>query len=95
MEFNRNQYFMAGLLILLFGFELRMVDSFVLNEKATQFLAQRMRDTQVASANDFPTMFAAAGSGAKKRLQPPRWVGWSMISVGSVLVLHSLVMKKA
>lgn len=94
MEFNRNQYFMAGLLILLFGLEMRMVDTFVLNEKTTQFLAQRMRDTQVASANDFSTMFAAAG-GAKKRVQPPRWVGWSMISIGSVLVLHSLAMKKA
>lgn len=95
MEFNRNQYLMAGLLILLFGLELRLVDTFVLNEKTTQFLAQRMRTTQVASANDFPTMFAAAGTGAKKRLQPPRWAGWSLISIGSVLVLHSLAMKKS
>ena len=94
MEFNRNQFFMAGLLILMVGAQLRAVDTFVLNEKTTQFLAQRMKDTQVASANDFSNNFAAAVPISKKRVQPPRWIGWSMISIGAVLVLHSLALKK-
>jgi hypothetical protein len=97
MDFNRNQCFMAGLVVLLLGVQLRMVEVFVLNERATQFLAQRMqalKGNEVASASDLPTIFAAQAPVAKKRIQPPKWLGWVLVSVGSVLVLHSLAMKK-
>ena len=94
MEFNRNQFFLIGLLILLIGGQLRAVDTFVLNEKTTQFLAQRMKDTKVASANSLTASFASAAPIAKKRVQPPRWLGWSLISIGTVLVLHAIAMKK-
>ena len=36
MEFNRNQYFMIGLVLLFIGIELRVVDSFVLNERSSR-----------------------------------------------------------
>jgi hypothetical protein len=97
MDFNRYQCFMAGLVVFLLGIQLRMVETFVLNERATQFLAQRMQQikgNQVASTGDLPTLFAAQGPLAKKRLEPPKWIGWAMVSVGSVLILQSLVMKK-
>jgi hypothetical protein len=97
MEFNRNQYFMAGLVVLLLGIQLRLVDTFVLNEKATQFLAQRiqaMKSQQVASASDMPTLLAAQAPIHKHRLHPPPWIGWAFVSVGSVLILHSLALKK-
>jgi hypothetical protein len=97
MDFNRYQCFMAGLVVFLLGIQLRMVEAFVLNERATQFLAQRMQEikgNQVASAGDLPTLFAAQAPIAKKRLEPPKWIGWAMVSVGSVLILQSLVMKK-
>ena len=97
MDLNRNQFFMAGLIVFLLGVQLRMVEAFVLNERATQFLAQKIQQfkgNQVASTGDLPTLFASQGTGAKKRLEPPKWIGWAMISVGSVLILHSLAMKK-
>ena len=97
MDFNRYQCFMAGLVVFLLGIQLRMVEAFVLNERATQFLAQRMQEikgNQVASAGDLPTLFAAQAPVAKKKLEPPKWIGWAMVSVGSVLILQSLVMKK-
>ncbi len=97
MDLNRNQFFMAGLVVLLLGIQLRMVETFVLNERATQFLAQRMqqlRGNEVASAGSLPTLFAAQAPIARHRLQPPPWLGWALVSVGSVLVLHSLAMKK-
>jgi hypothetical protein len=97
MDFNRNQYFMAGLVIFLLGIQLRMVDAFVLNERSTQFLAQRMQQfkgNQVASAGDLSTMYAAQAPVAKHRLKPPDWLGWALVSVGSVLILHSLALKK-
>jgi hypothetical protein len=97
MEFNRNQFFMAGLVILLLGVQLRTVDTFVLNERATQFIAQRMQQIkgkEVASAGDLRTAFAAQGPVAKHRIAPPKWLGWSLVSIGSVLILHSLALKK-
>ena len=42
VEINRNQYFLAGIIILLLGVQLKFVDSYVLNEKATQIIAKRM-----------------------------------------------------
>jgi hypothetical protein len=97
MEFNRNQYFMAGVLILLLGIQFRTVDTFVLNERATQFLAQRInawKQPQMASAGSLPTMIAASGPVANHRLKPPKSLGWALVSVGSVLILHSLSLKK-
>jgi hypothetical protein len=97
MEFNRNQYFMAGMLILMLGLQLRFVETFVLNERSTQFLAQRVqawRQPQMASAGSLPTMIAASGPVANHRVNPPKWLGWALVSVGSVLILHSLSLKK-
>jgi hypothetical protein len=97
MEFNRNQYFMAGLVVLLIGIQIRLVDSYVLNERATQFLAQRMQQIkgQQASAGDASTfMGSSALPAAKHRLRRPKWMGYSTISIGGVLVLYSLALKK-
>lgn len=96
MDLNRNQYFLAGLVVLMLGIQLRMVDTFVLNERATQFVAQRIQQikgSQLASASE-KTTFLAAGPVARRRVQPPNWLGWSLVSVGSVLVLYSLALKK-
>jgi hypothetical protein len=97
MEFNRNQYFMAGLVIFLLGIQLRLVDGFVLNERTTQVLAQRMqrmRGQQVASSSEATTLLASLPPGHKHRLSPPKWLGWSLVSVGSVLILYSLALKR-
>ena len=97
MEFNRNQYFMAGLVVFLLGVQLRMVDTFVLNERATQFLAQRIQEVkgqQVASASELPTFMAAQAPIARHRLEPPAWIGYATLSIGGVLVLYSLALRK-
>ncbi|MDX1948491.1 MAG: hypothetical protein SFU86_24105 [Pirellulaceae bacterium] len=97
MDINRNQFFMAGLIVFLLGIELRLVETFVLNERATQFLAQRMQQmkgNQVASAGDAATLYAASAPVHKHPLKPPPWLGWALVSVGSVLILHSLALKK-
>lgn len=93
MELNRNQFFLAGMLLVFLGLQFRMVESFTLNEKTTQFLAKRMQSTSdgaVAVANIIP----ATGALPRKVVQPPQWLGYAMLSVGSVLVLHSLAMPK-
>lgn len=92
MEFNRNQYFFLGIVVLLIGLQLRMVSSYVLTDDATRFLAERTRSSSgqaalVSFANDM-------GGSSQKVIRPPEWLGWCMISVGSVLILHSLAMRR-
>ena len=43
MDVTRNQYFFAGLLFLMLGGQLRMVDTVELTPEFTQFLAERNR----------------------------------------------------
>lgn len=92
MEFNRNQYFFLGLVIVLIGVQLRMVSSYTLTHEATKFLAERSQSSGADS-----TLFALSsdlGAGPQKVIHPPEWLGWCLMSVGSVLILHSLAMKR-
>ncbi len=91
MEFNRNQYFFLGLVILFMGLQFRMVSSYVLTNEATRFLAER---TQSSPTQNVAISFASnLGEVSRKVIRPPDWLGWCMISVGSVLILHSFAMK--
>ena len=87
MELNRNHYFMAGVVLLLLGIQLRMIDAFVLNESTTRFLSQRAGGAATAA------ILPAIGPAPRKTVRPPDWLGWALMSVGSVLVLHALAMK--
>lgn len=91
MEINRNQYFMFGLVLLFIGIQFRAVDSFVLNEGVTRFLAQRTQSKATATTVQF---LPSAGPPAQKTVRPPEWLGYSLMSIGSVLILHSLAMRK-
>jgi hypothetical protein len=94
MDITRNQYFFAGLACLLLGAQFRMVESCELTPEFTQYLAERTAHplasvnaaTQSLTQSDRPLI--------KKTLHPPDWIGWSLISLGSVLILHSWAMKK-
>jgi hypothetical protein len=91
VEFNRNHYFMAGIVLLFLGIQFRMVESVVLNEKVSHFLDERAK--KGGGEHDTPIL-AAIGPHPHRTLRPPAWLGWALMSCGSVLVLHSLAMKK-
>lgn len=92
MELNRNQYFFIGVLLLLLGMQNRLVASYTLNAEATRFLAER---TQQSSTQATLVSFSSdIGAMPKKVIYPPDWLGYCLLSVGAVLVFHSLAMKK-
>jgi hypothetical protein len=93
MEINRNQYMMLGLVVLAMGIQFRKIDSFVLNEKTTEVIAKRFKDTDTVTTAMVPS-FATAPPPSKRVVRPPKWLGWMLISVGAVLCLHSLAMPK-
>ena len=94
MDVNRNQVWLAGLVLLFLGIEFRAMDSFVLTQKATKMLAEQSGHP-VATANDaFQSAIGSEATLPAKTVHLPEWVGWSLLSLGSVLVLHSWTIVK-
>jgi hypothetical protein len=94
MDLNRNQFFLIGLVVLLLGLQLKMVDTYVLNAKATEIVAKRLPEKKPATFQQSQLYFAAQGPPGLRQVKPPKWIGYSLLSVGAVLVLHALSMKK-
>jgi hypothetical protein len=94
MEINRNQYFFAGLVILASGFQFRMVDRFVLTPELTQYLAKQTGNPVATVNYATQTLFQNEKAAFTKEVRPPDWIGWALMSIGSVLILHALAMQK-
>ncbi len=94
MDINRNQFFMFGVLVLLLGVQLRVVDRYELNEKATRALAKKTVEDNSFQASFLRFTESADAPIPHKVIQPPEWSGWCLMSIGAVLILHSLALKK-
>lgn len=94
MQLTRNRIFLIGLLLILLGFQFRMVESFVLNAPTTKALARVTKNTPVASNDFMTTVMLNNHPNPTKRVAPPRWLGLAMIAVGTVVALHAFAMPK-
>jgi hypothetical protein len=95
MDISRNQYFFMGILCLFLGGEVLLVDSFDVNPDFAQFLADRTSHPLASVSATTQTLVQSDRPLVKKTIRPPRWLGGFLLSVGSVLVLHSWGMKKS
>lgn len=93
MDLNRHQFLFIGLIFLLLGVQVRYVSAYVLSPEATQFLAEHTGQSSPATSSVFNAT-SNAGAGPRKTLKPPEWLSWCLISIGAVLVFHSLAMPK-
>ena len=94
MEINRNQYCLIGLVLFFLGCAFRTVDTIDLTPEFTQFLAERTRHPLAAVSATTQSLMQSDKPGVKKTLHPPEWLGWSLASIGAVLILHACAMKK-
>lgn len=96
MEMNRNHYFCIGLVLLFLGIQLRFVDTYVLTPQMTNLLAEETNHPIAALNSGVQTLFMLdrPPEVMRKVIQPPPWLGWALLSMGSVLVLHALSMPK-
>jgi len=94
MDISRNQYFLAGLVLLFLGIQFRMINTITLTPEFTQLLAERTGHPLAAVNAATPAAATSTGPVLKKSFRPPDWLGWSLISAGSVLILHSLAMRR-
>lgn len=95
MELNRNHYFTIGLILLFLGLQIRYVQSYTLTIESSQFLQKRFAKSQPEPQRSLTALVTASGPPVSRRqIEPPRWLGYSLLSIGAVLILHSLAMKK-
>lgn len=92
MELNRNHYLVIGVVLILFGIQVRMVDTYVLNQAASARLVPRSQRT-LANDLSFSNLMANT-TNVRKTISPQPWVGWLVLSAGAVLTLHALAMPK-
>jgi hypothetical protein len=93
MDLKRHHFLLIGLLALAIGTEFRVVENFTLNEPTAKFLAAKLDRVKSGSAEEL--FVNTAGTPEPYRvLTPPKWIGWSLISIGAVLTFQSLAMRK-
>ena len=95
MELNRNHYFMIGLVILFIGIQARVVYSVELTPQCVKFLADKTGHPMAAAikATD-ATSITGQTAALSKTVVLPEYAGWCSMSIGAVLILHALAMKK-
>lgn len=86
---KRQHILLVGLLLFFGGVQFRMVESFTLSERSSHFVSAQLGQggqTQQSLWGNMP---------GRKVVEPPRWLGLALMSVGSVLTLKSLSMNRA
>lgn len=95
MKLNRNHYFFLGVLLLFMGLQFRLIETYVLNQQASNVLAKQMGNagdrTAIGLAGIWPN---SAPSQATRAITPPKAVGWAMLALGGILVLHAVALQK-
>ena len=94
MDLNRNQFFLAGVLVLLLGIQFRMVDSFVLNPKFAKMISKKQHRPVATASFSIQALLPTKAPAVARKVRPPDWLGYSLLSVGAVLILHSMAMRK-
>jgi len=85
---KRHHLLLVGLLLFMAGVQFRIVESFTLNERSTRFVA-----TEMGGAEGQQGLWQ--GGPIRKVVEPPRWLGLALMSIGAVLTVKSLAMRRA
>jgi hypothetical protein len=84
---KRHHILLAGLLLFMAGVQFRVVESFTLNERSTRFVATELGGS--------PGQAMWENVPVRKVVEPPRWLGLALMSVGAVLTVKSLAWRGA
>ncbi len=85
------RFLTIGLVVVILGLHLRMVDTFVLTPKASHFVEAKIKTMgKATNPYAYEPVLLSAGPTPKKSITPPRWLGWALVSVGAILVFHGV-----
>jgi hypothetical protein len=85
MRIRKRHFFVTGLVLLLLGTQLRVVEGYVLGDTATRFLAEHFGEPATTAKGAVTRVYLATGAQASYTIRPPRWIGYSLLSLGFVL----------
>ena len=85
MRIRRRHLFVTGLVLLLLGTQLRVVDAYVLNDTTTRLLAEHFGEPATTAKGAIQRAYLATGAPASYTIRPPRWIGYSLLSIGFIL----------
>lgn len=94
MDMNRNQFFMAGLVLLFLGLQFRAIESVVLTPQVTRLLAETSGTPVVATSDTMSSLWGTEPKAVAAPMRPPDWLGWFLVSLGAIFVLHSMAMPR-
>ena len=94
MDISRSQLFFVGFLFLFLGTQFRLTETITFTPEFTRFLAERTKHPALAAVEVVDAVVGKKTPLPPKTVTPPDWLGWGMLSLGSVLFLHSLAMPK-
>ncbi|HPP53283.1 MAG TPA: hypothetical protein PK777_10060 [Thermoguttaceae bacterium] len=93
-DLNRNQFFLIGVLLVLLGVQFRLVETAVLTSDAAKLLMGEPRHAPAASFSLSNLLPRERPPAATRTIRPPDWLGYSLLSIGSVLILHALALPR-
>ena len=96
MEITRNQYYMAGLVLLLLGIQFRMIESVELKEQFAKFIAERTDHPLISVSAQSPVLSPVESRRHQSRRTPTRMDWMDARSPWAAFwCLHSLAMPKS
>ena len=94
MDFNRNHFFLVGIVFVLLGLQFLSIKSAMLTPEFTKFLAEQIEHPAATASNAAGTLLGTEVALPPHRFVPPEWLPWCLLSIGSVLSLHAMALKK-
>lgn len=83
----------AGLLLLLIGMQLYVVETFIVTPAATQTLAQWFGPSS-RSVEGAVQQFVLETASPRKAITPPRWLGLACLATGFVALAYGLLRRR-
>jgi len=81
---KRQTILLVGLLVFFAGIQFRMVQSFTLSDFSSKIVVREASPVSPGNPPNWP------GTAGRKVVEPPRWLGLALMSVGSILTLRSM-----
>ena len=92
----RDKYQIArvtGLLLLLMGMQLRVVETFIVTPAATQTLAHWFGPSS-SSVEGVVQQFVLDTASPRKAITPPRWLGFACLAAGFITLAFGLLRRR-
>lgn len=77
----------GGLILILFGLQLRVVDSFVLSPSTTRVLYEWF-GTGSSPPREAVERIVVESTSPRKIITPPVWLGWALITLGITMTAY-------